>query len=128
MNIQGWFPLELTGLISLLSKSLKSLLQHHSSKVSVLWLSAFFMVQLYPTACQKSLDPEDNQGQFLLWDQIHTLVLKNNFETHEDLCQPNTCRVVCLQLYRNPKMSFSTFLLPLIIYFHFFKAYGSSIL
>ena len=29
--------------------SLKSLLQHHSSKASVLWFSAFFMVQLsYP--------------------------------------------------------------------------------
>ena len=26
--------------------TLKSLLQHHSSKVSILWLSAFFMVQL----------------------------------------------------------------------------------
>ena len=33
MNSQGWFPLGLTGLISLLSKGLsKSLLQHHSSK------------------------------------------------------------------------------------------------
>ena len=26
--------------------TLKSLLQHHSSKASILWLSAFFMVQL----------------------------------------------------------------------------------
>ena len=34
MNIQGRFPLGLTGLISLLSQSLKSLLQHHSSKAS----------------------------------------------------------------------------------------------
>ena len=32
MNIQGWFPLRLTGLIYLLSKGLSSLLQHHSSK------------------------------------------------------------------------------------------------
>ena len=31
MNIQSWFPLGLTGLISLLSKRLKSLLQHHNS-------------------------------------------------------------------------------------------------
>ena len=85
MNIQGWFPLGLTGLTSLLSRSdqiksvaqsyptlcdpmnrstpglpvhhqlpeftqthgtLKYLLQHHSLKVSVLWHSAFFMVQL----------------------------------------------------------------------------------
>ena len=46
MNIQDWFPLGLTGLTSLQSKGLKSLLQHHSSKASILWHSAFFMVQL----------------------------------------------------------------------------------
>ena len=45
MNIQGWFPLGLTGLISLQSKRLKSLLQHHSSKASILQHSAFFIVQ-----------------------------------------------------------------------------------
>ena len=45
MNIQGWFPLGLTGLI-LLSKGLSSLLQHHSSKASVLWHSVVFMIQL----------------------------------------------------------------------------------
>ena len=63
MNIQDWFPLRLTGFISLLSKGLSSLLQHHSSKALILWPSqkvghdwsdlaaaaaaaAFFMVQL----------------------------------------------------------------------------------
>ena len=46
VNFQGWFPLGLTGLISLLSKGLSSLLQHHSSKASMLWCSAFFRVQL----------------------------------------------------------------------------------
>ena len=46
MNIQGWFPLGLAGLISLPSKGLKSLLQHHISKASILWSSAFFTVQL----------------------------------------------------------------------------------
>ena len=46
-NTQGWFPLGRTGLISLMSKELfKSLLQHHSLKASVLWPSAFFMIQL----------------------------------------------------------------------------------
>ena len=30
VNIQGWFPLGLSGSISLLSKGLKSVLQHHS--------------------------------------------------------------------------------------------------
>ena len=45
VNIQGWLPLGLTGLTSLQSK-VKSLLQHHNSKASILWHSAFFMVQL----------------------------------------------------------------------------------
>ena len=49
MNIQGWFPLGINGLISLLSKRLSSLLQDHSSKASIFQCSAFFMVQLsYP--------------------------------------------------------------------------------
>ena len=46
VNIQDWFPLWLTGLISLQSKELsKSLLQHCSSKASILPNSGFFMVQ-----------------------------------------------------------------------------------
>ena len=45
-RIQDWFPLELTGLISLLFKGLSSLLKHHSLKASILRCSAFFMVQL----------------------------------------------------------------------------------
>ena len=44
MNIQDWFPLGGTGWISL--QTLKSLLQHHSSKASILRHSAFFIVQL----------------------------------------------------------------------------------
>ena len=46
MNIQSWFPLGLTGLISLQSKELSRVLQHHSLKASILQHSAFFMVQL----------------------------------------------------------------------------------
>ena len=50
MNIQDWFPLGLTGWISLQSMGLSSLLQHHSSKASILWCSAFLIVQLsHPT-------------------------------------------------------------------------------
>ena len=48
MNIQDWLPLGLTGWISLQSKGLstvKSFLQHHSLKASILWPSAFFIVQ-----------------------------------------------------------------------------------
>ena len=46
---QGWSPSEWTGWISLQSKGLSSLFQHHSSKASILKCSAFLMVQLsYP--------------------------------------------------------------------------------
>ena len=41
VNIQDWFPLGLTGWISLQSKGLNSLLQHHSSKASILRRLAF---------------------------------------------------------------------------------------
>ena len=40
MNIQHWFPSGWTDLISLQSKGLSSLLQHHRSKASILWISA----------------------------------------------------------------------------------------
>ena len=46
MNTQDWSPLGWTGWISLQSKGLKSLLQHHSSKASIHQRSAFFTVQL----------------------------------------------------------------------------------
>ena len=46
MNTQDWSPLGWTGWISFQSKELKSLLQHHSSKASILQCSAFFIVQL----------------------------------------------------------------------------------
>ena len=46
MNTQDWSPLGWTDLISLLSKGLLSLLQHHSSKASILQHSVFFTVQL----------------------------------------------------------------------------------
>ena len=50
MSIQDWFPLGLTPLNLLaVQGTFKSLLQHHSSKTSILRHSAFFIVQLsYP--------------------------------------------------------------------------------
>ena len=45
MNTQNWFPLGWTGWIPF-QGTLKSLLQHHSSKAAILWCSAFFIVQL----------------------------------------------------------------------------------
>ena len=48
IKIQDWFPLGLTDWLDLLAVqgTLKSLLQHHSSKASILRCSAFFIVQL----------------------------------------------------------------------------------
>ena len=46
MNTQDWSPLGWTGWISLQSKGLSSILQHHSSKALILQHSAFFTVQL----------------------------------------------------------------------------------
>ena len=44
MNIQGWFPLGLTGFGFAVQGILKSLPQHHNMKATVLWHSGFFVV------------------------------------------------------------------------------------
>ena len=44
MNIQDWFPLGWTGWILAVQGTLKSLLQHHCSKASILQRSAFFIL------------------------------------------------------------------------------------
>ena len=49
INIQDWFLLGLTGFISFIQGTLKSLLQHHNLKASILQHSAFLMAQLSPT-------------------------------------------------------------------------------
>ena len=47
MNSQDRFPLGIDGFDRLaVQGTLKSLLKHHSSKTSILWCPAFFMVQL----------------------------------------------------------------------------------
>ena len=50
MHLWGWFPFRLDWFDFLaVQGTLKSLLQHHSSKASILWHSAFFMIKLsYP--------------------------------------------------------------------------------
>ena len=46
MNIQGWFPLGWTGLISVVSEGFLSLLQLNNLKASILQCSAFFKLHL----------------------------------------------------------------------------------
>ena len=72
MNIQDWFPLGWTGWIPA-QGTLKSLLQHLSSKASILWHSAFFIGQLphpYMTTGGKKSKIGIHYSAFLviLWD------------------------------------------------------------
>ena len=46
MNNQDWSPLEWTGWISLRSSGLSRVFSNTTAKASILWRSAFFMVQL----------------------------------------------------------------------------------
>ena len=60
--------------------TLKSLLQHHSSKASILWLSAFFMVQIshpYMTTEKHSFDYIDLcwQVMSLLFNMLFVIAL-----------------------------------------------------
>ena len=80
MNIQGWFPLGLTGWISLQSKGLKNLLQH-SWKASVFWHSTLFMVQvshLYMTTGKTivlTLQTFVSKVKFLLFNMLSRFVI-----------------------------------------------------
>ena len=74
MNSQDWFPLGLTGLISLHSKGLSRAFSNTtttSSKTLILWYSAFFRVQLsHPyttTGKTRSFDETDLCLCFLTW-------------------------------------------------------------
>ena len=62
MDIQGWFPLRLTGLNPWLQGTLWSLLQYHSSNTSILWQSAFFMVQLSLSVGKESAYNAEDPG------------------------------------------------------------------
>ena len=53
VNIQCWFPLRLTGLISLLARGLSGVFQHHSLKASILWHSEQWYP--YPKSLSNSL-------------------------------------------------------------------------
>jgi len=59
MNTQDWFPLGWKGCISLHSKGLSRVFSNYSSKASILWRSAFFIVQLS--------HPYMTSGKTILW-------------------------------------------------------------
>ena len=81
MNIQGWFPSGLTGWISLQSKGLSSLLQHHSSKAS------FYLNSLYKVSISKFSN--------ILELKILTYEWRGHNSVHKTptLCPPNSCKL-----------------------------------
>ena len=70
-TFQDWFPLGWTGLISLQSKELSSLIQHHNEKTSVLQDSAFFTVQ--PSYPYMSFDYTDLCWQNNIFNFLYTI-------------------------------------------------------
>ena len=81
MNIQDWFALGWTGWISLQSKVLSSLFQHHNSKASILHCSAFFIVQLshpYMTSgktIELTIQTFVSRVMFLLFNTVFRFVM-----------------------------------------------------
>ena len=82
MSMQDWFPLGLSGLIlPAVQGMLKSLLQHHSSKTSVLRGSAFLLVQFshpYMTIGETialTIQTFVNKGMSLLFNMLSRLVI-----------------------------------------------------
>ena len=73
MNTQDWSPWGWTGCISLQSNRLKSWLQHHSSKASILQCSAFFIVQMLHPDMTTGKDIALNRQTFV--DKVMSLIL-----------------------------------------------------
>ena len=92
MNIQDRFPLGWIGCISLQSKGLSSLLQHHSSKASILQCSSFFIVQLshpYMTPGKTIALTRwtfVSKGMALLFNMLSRLVITLNFMAGITIC------------------------------------------
>ena len=81
MNTQDWssFRMDWLDLLAV-QGTLKSLLQHHSSKASILWCSAFFVVQLlhpYMTTGKIALTRQNIVGKVisLLFNMLSRLVI-----------------------------------------------------
>ena len=80
MNIQDRFRIDWLDLLAV-QGTLKSLLQHHSSKASILWCSAFFIVQLsHPyTTTGKAIALTTwtfvGKVMFLLFNMLSSLVI-----------------------------------------------------
>ena len=111
-DTQDWSPLGWTGWTSLQSKGLKSLLQHHSSKASILQCSAFFAVQLshpYMTTGKTIALTRRRNVSWLKWGSpsLQTVFLRvalggHCAGSHSELCPGCCSSPVWKQLPRQP--------------------------
>jgi len=97
--------------------TLKSLLQHHSSKSSILWCSAFFIVQLsYPSITTGKMIALTRwtfvgKAMFLLFNMLSRLVI--TFSSKEQACFNFMAAVIICSDFGAQKKSLSLFpLLP----------------
>ena len=100
INIQEWSPLGWTGWISLQSKGFSSLLQHHSSKVSILWCSAFLMVQLSHPYMWEGIGARKrknkmSRGQPIKWKEIKLHDVWEDCLLHSTYLMRNWGRDLC---------------------------------
>ena len=97
-NTQGWFLLGLTGLISFdLQGTLRSFLQHYSSKATVLQHSTFFMVQLshpYMTTRKTTaltIRTFVSKVMSLLFNKLSKREDRDSAQSCLPLCNPTDC-------------------------------------
>jgi len=84
MNIQDWFPLEMDWLDLLaVQGTLKSLLQHHSLKTSILRRSAFFIVQI--------------SHPYMTTGKTHSSCAVNGSSYHPEIDFRNLCSRLCFR-------------------------------
>ena len=110
MNIQGWFPLGLISLISVQSKRLSRVFSSNLVlKASILWHSAFLMVQLSHLYVTTGKTIALTRRAFVIsWDQLV-------IHRQEQLCFP----VDCTLYYKtaNSTIWLRSFPIPLHFYF-----------
>ena len=84
MNIQNWFPFRIDWFDLAVQGTLKSFLQHHNSKASILRFSAFFIVQLLHTYIHRFMSTGKTIALTIrTWDISKTLEIHFNIRAPE---------------------------------------------
>ena len=81
MNIQGWFPLGMTGLISLQSRTLNYLLQHHDLKASILCHFNLHISSINLNTDVENFFNKDTKVQWILVTQFTISLISLSYST-----------------------------------------------